>query len=291
MRLEADHVRVRVPATSANLGPGFDALGLALDLWDEIDARATPGETTVTVVGEGAGSVPLDETYPVVRAARTALEAVGAPDVGLTLRCSNKIPHGRGLGSSAAAAVAGALIVRGMIANPQAMNARMVLELATSFEGHPDNAAPAIFGRGTIAWMVGTVPRCARLDVHPEVRPVLAVPASPVSTRVARAVLPDRVPREDAVFNAGRAALTVHALTSEPSLLFEATEDRLHQSYRESVMAPSLELLARLRAERIPAVISGAGPTVLILTAFPPQSLTQVIGPDWTVMTPAVASH
>jgi homoserine kinase len=290
MRLASDHVKVRVPATSANLGPGFDALGLALDLWDEIDARAIPGPTRVFVTGEGEGEVPLDDTHLVVRAAHAALEMVGAPEMGLDLQCVNHIPHGRGLGSSASAAVAGGLIARGLIANPEVLSNRAVFELASSFEGHPDNAAPAVFGKGTIAWMDEGTPRVARLDVSPEVQPLILLPSQPLSTRVARAVLPERVAHADAAFNAGRAALMVHALTAQPSLLFEASADRLHQSYRASVMEDTLALLEDLRAEGLAATVSGAGPAILVLATTP---LAGVIDPPrgWRVLPVDVAAH
>jgi homoserine kinase len=290
VRLASDHVKVRVPATSANLGPGFDSLGLALDLWDEIEARALPGPTRVSVTGEGEGEVPLDDTHLVVRAARAALEAVGAPEMGLELRCVNRIPHGRGLGSSAAAAVAGALIARGLIANPAALNNRAVFELATQFEGHPDNAAPAVFGRATIAWMDDDVPRAARLDVASEVQPLVLVPERAVSTRVARAVLPGRVAHEDAAFTVGRAALMVHALTAQPTLLFEATADRLHQAHRAPVMQETVDLLDDLRAEGVAATVSGAGPSILILATTSLAGMLD-IPPHWRVLPLAVAAH
>ncbi|MDR1294250.1 MAG: homoserine kinase [Bifidobacteriaceae bacterium] len=290
MRLASDHVKVRVPATSANLGPGFDALGLALDLWDEVEARALTGPTRVRVEGEGEGEVPIDDTHLVVRAAHAALEAVGAPEIGLDLRCVNRIPHGRGLGSSAAAAVAGGLIARGMIANPDALNNRAVFELATQFEGHPDNAAPAVFGKGTVAWMDDGVPRAARLDVSVEIEPVVLLPERPVSTRVARAVLPERVAHADAAFNVGRAALMVHALTAGPNLLFEASEDRLHQAARSSVMEESVDVLRELRGDGHAAVVSGAGPAILVLATAP---LGDVIVPraGWRLMPLRVATH
>jgi homoserine kinase len=290
MRLASDHVKVRVPATSANLGAGFDALGLALDLWDDVEARALTGSTRVQVTGEGEGEVPLDDTHLVVRAAHAALEAVGAPEIGLELRCVNRIPHGRGLGSSAAAAVAGGLIARGLIANPDVLNNRAVFELATQFEGHPDNAAPAVFGQGTVAWVDDGVPRAARLDVSPEIEPVVLLPDRPVSTRVARAVLPERVAHEDAAFNVGRAALMVHALSTQPTLLFEASEDRLHQAARASVMEETFDVLRELRADGLAAVVSGAGPSILVLATAP---LGDVIVPrsDWKVMPLRVAAH
>jgi homoserine kinase len=287
MQLASDHVVVKVPATSANLGPGFDALGMALDVWDEVEARAVAGPSRVRVEGEGAGDLPGDETHLVVRAAQAALELVGAPAVGLDLQCRNTIPQGRGLGSSAAAVVAGALIARGLIANPSALNARTVFKLAGEFEGHLDNVAPAIFGGATIAWSQDGQPRAARLDVSPEVGIWLAIPPQTVSTRVARAVLPERVDRQDAAFTAGRAALLAHALTTEPTLLFDATEDRLHQPHRAAVMPDTAALVTHLRERGVAAAISGAGPAVIALGTSLPPWLSQAAPRDWLQLTPA----
>ena len=265
MRLAADHVRVRVPATSANLGPGFDALGVALALHDVVEVRAvsTPG-AVVDVVGEGAGGVPTDDEHLVVRAIREGLDHAGASQVGLRLECTNAIPHGRGLGSSAAAVVAGLLVARALVADPEALDDAAVLALATAMEGHPDNAAPALLGGVTVAWTDDAV-RAARLPVHPDVLPVAIVPPYHLSTRRARGVLPAQVPHADAAFQAGRAALLVEALSRRPELLFPATEDRLHQEYRRAVMPDSLALVGVLRAHGVAAVVSGAGPTVLAL--------------------------
>jgi homoserine kinase len=210
--------------------------------------------------------------------------------MGLHLTCVNRIPHGRGLGSSAAAVVAGALIARGLIVSPKVLNNRAVFELATEFEGHPDNAAPAVFGKGTIAWLDDGVPRAARLDVLDEIHPTVLVPEFPVSTRVARAVLPERVAHADAAFNAGRAALMVHALTTQPTLLFEATEDRLHQGYRSAVMEASVELLTELRGRGLAATISGAGPAILVLGRAPLGDAI-VPPPGWRLLPLAVAAH
>ncbi|WP_263731638.1 homoserine kinase [Cellulomonas sp. SG140] len=266
MRLAADRVHVRVPATSANLGPGFDALGVALSLHDELEVRAvgSPG-ATVEVSGEGAGQVPDDEQHLVVRAVRLALDHVGASQVGLHLVCHNRIPHGRGLGSSAAAVVAGILAARGLIADPGALDDDTCLALATQMEGHPDNAAPALLGGATVAWSDDSRVRAARLPVHPDVLPVAVVPPQHLSTRTARSVLPAQVPHGDAAFEAGRAALLVEALGRRPDLLLPATEDRLHQEYRRAVMPDSLALVGALRRQGIAAVVSGAGPTVLVL--------------------------
>lgn len=266
MRLAADHVRVRVPATSANLGPGFDALGVALGLHDELEVRAvgSPG-AVVEVSGEGAGEVPDGEHHLVVRAVRLALDHVGASQVGLHLVCRNRIPHGRGLGSSAAAVVAGILAARALIAEPRALDDDVCLALATRMEGHPDNAAPALLGGATVAWTEDAGVRAVRLPVHQGVVPIAVVPPQHLSTRTARSVLPAQVPHTDAAFEAGRAALLVEALGRRPDLLLPATEDRLHQEYRRGVMPDSLALVAALRRQGVAAVVSGAGPTVLVL--------------------------
>ncbi|GEL95615.1 homoserine kinase [Cellulomonas composti] len=266
MRLGADRVRVRVPATSANLGPGFDALGLALALYDDIEVRAvaSPG-VRVEVEGEGAGQVPDSEEHLVVRAVRLALDHVGAPQSGLHLVCRNRIPHGRGLGSSAAAVVAGLAAARGLIGEPEALSDDVLLELATQVEGHPDNAAPAILGGATVAWLRADGVGAAPLVVHEDLAPVAIVPPTHLSTKAARGVLPATVPHADAAFQAGRAALLVEALGRRPDLLLDATADRLHQEYRRRVMPHSLALVDALRAAGVAAVVSGAGPTVLAL--------------------------
>ncbi len=266
MQLGSSHVRVTVPATSANLGPGFDALGLALGVRDVVEVRALGSdEVTVEVTGEGAGSVATGDSHLVVRTLRAALELVGAPHTGLHLTCINEIPHGRGMGSSAGAVVAGILAARALIADPSALSDEAVLELATKFEGHPDNAAPAIFGGATVAWAEQGAAHAARLDLHPDIEPWLLVPNFQLATKAARGVLPAAVPHADAAFNAGRAALLTHALTQQPDLLFAATEDRLHQDYRAQVLVASSELMRELRAQGLAAVISGAGPTIMVL--------------------------
>lgn len=266
MRLGHDHVRVTVPATSANLGPGFDSMGLALGRHDVLDVQALGTDTTdVTVVGEGAGEVSLGEQHLVVRALRAALDLVGAPQIGVRMTCTNEIPHGRGMGSSAAAVVAGIAAARALIADPEALDDQVALRLATSFEGHPDNAAPAILGGATIAWEGSDGARATRLEVHADVEPWVLVPTERLATKRARGVLPTHVPHADAAFNAGRAALLVEALTRRPELLLEATEDRLHQDYRGDVMRGSVDLVHALRERGLAAVVSGAGPTVLVL--------------------------
>jgi homoserine kinase len=264
--LVAGPVRVTVPATSANLGPGFDSLGLALELRDELEATVTDSGLGVDVVGEGAADVPRDETHLVVRAMRATFEAMGRQQPGgLLLSCRNRIPHARGLGSSSAAIVggiclAGALTARGGHLTPDA-----ALRLAAELEGHPDNVSPALLGGLTVSGHDGSGFFAARVPVSPSLRAVALVPPTPVSTETARGLLPETVPHADAAANAGRAALLVAALAGQTDLLLTATADRLHQDYRRPVMPASLELVDRLRSDGFAAVVSGAGPTVLVL--------------------------
>ncbi|GAA1726927.1 homoserine kinase [Aeromicrobium alkaliterrae] len=254
-------VTVRVPATSANLGPGFDTLGLALDLYDEITVEAVPSGLHIDVTGAGAGEVPLDETHLVVRSMQAAFDLLGEKPAGLRLTCRNVVPHGRGLGSSAAAIVGGLLAARALVEGEDRLDDAALFQLATDLEGHPDNVAPALFGGLTISWVDGAAAAVERLDCQVPV--TVFVPPTAVSTAEARGLLPATVPHGDAVFNAGRAALLVAALLHAPERLISATEDRLHQSYRSAAMPESYRLVRSLRVEGVPAVISGAGPTVL----------------------------
>lgn len=258
-------VRVRVPATSANLGPGFDALGLALSLHDEVVGRVVPDGLSVEVNGEGE-SVARDESHLVIRAMRHGFGALGVTPPGLALECVNRIPHSRGLGSSAAAIVAGILLARALVADGDVrMSDADVLALASGLEGHPDNVAPCLLGGLTVAWFEGGAAQAIRRDLDPTIVPVALVPPFTASTELARGLLPPTVPHADAAFAAGRAALLVAALTGTPQALLAATEDRLHQSYRAPAMPDTARLVARLRANGHPAVVSGAGPTVLVL--------------------------
>jgi homoserine kinase len=261
----AGAVRVRVPATSANLGPGFDALGLALSLHDELSARVTDAGLAVDVHGEGGELVARDESHLVVRAMRRTFTVLSAEPPGLALECHNRIPHGRGLGSSAAAIVAGILLARALVPDGTTrLPAGDMLTLAAEIEGHPDNVAPCLFGGLTIAWVNGGA-RAVRRDLDPAIVPVVLIPPFTASTERARGLLPATVPHADAAFAAGRSALLVAALTGTPQALLDATEDRLHQSYREPAMPDSVRLVVELRSAGHAAVISGAGPTVLVL--------------------------
>lgn len=261
-------VRVTVPASTANLGSGFDALGLALARYDEVEVEVTESGLAVEVVGCGAGRVPADGRHLVVRALRSALDELGERAPGLALRCRNVIPHSRGLGSSAAAVVAGVAAAYALAGMPLDDRA---LQLAASFEGHADNAGASLYGGLAVAWTdSGGGFRAVRLEPHEDLRPVVFVPEIESSTAATRGLLPERVPHRDAVFAVGRAALAVHALTSAPELLLAATEDRLHQQYRESAWPATIRLVEALRALGVPAAVSGAGPTVL---AFPAREL------------------
>ena len=302
---------VRAPATSANLGPGFDAFGLALGLHDQVEARVTGGGLAVEVSGEGAETAGAGERHLVVTAMRAAFARLGGQPPGIALRCANGIPHGRGLGSSAAAVVSGVLAARALVpGGADRMPGAEVLRLAVDLEGHPDNVAACLAGGLTVAWQPAVADGCAgsvagvvpgepgsvaglvpgepgsvaglvpgadvirgegrpvsllRLDVHAAISVVACVAPSAMATHEARAALPASVPHADAAANAARSALLLAALTSDPSVLFDATEDYLHQRYRAAAMPPTADLLARLRRAGVAAVISGAGPSVLAL--------------------------
>lgn len=256
-------VQVTVPATSANLGPGFDALGLALALRDEVEAEVVDSGLVVEVSGAGADDVPRDDRHLIVRAMRATFELMDAAPPGLVLRCRNNIPHARGLGSSSAAIVAGVALARALVAGGSLMtDDEALFRLAAELEGHPDNVAPAYFGGFVISGREDDF-YAVRSAVDPRVSTVVFVPPTPVQTVVARGLLPESVPHRDAAANSGRTALLVAALAGQPELLHLATRDFLHQDYREPAMPESLALVRSLRADGVAAIVSGAGPTVL----------------------------
>lgn len=290
-------VTVRVPASSANLGPGYDAVGLALGVFDEVEVTVGPdgGPVTVEAAGEGAGELPVGEDHLVVRGVRAALERAGVGcRPGLALRCRNAVPHGRGLGSSATAVVTGVAAARALLP-PGALGAEDVVDVASAIEGHCDNAAASALGGMTLGWQEPTGRwRAVRLDVHPDVEPVVCLPAHQLPTATARSLLPPTVPHGDAAFTLGRAALLVEAMTRSPDLLLPATEDRLHQAQREPAMPATLALVRRLRGEGLAAVVSGAGPSVLVLTtadrAADVAALAAEAAGGWQVLRPGVAT-
>jgi homoserine kinase len=261
-----------VAASSANLGPGFDSLGLALSLYDEIDVETTESGLSVEVEGEGVGQVPLDASHLVVRAIERGLAAAGVSAAGLKVRCRNDIPHSRGLGSSAAAVVGGIAVANGLVAqfDSKPLTDGELVQLSSEFEGHPDNASAAVLGGAVVSWTDGDGPdaryAAAPLRLHPDIHLFPAIPQVRSSTAETRVLLPDRVSHVDARFNLSRAALLVVALTERPDLLMAATADRLHQPQRAPAMPASAEYLSILRRCGVAAVLSGAGPAVIALS-------------------------
>jgi len=261
-----------VAASSANLGPGFDSLGLALGLYDQIVVETTDVGLIVEVEGQGAGQVPTSPEHLVVSAIHRGLEAAGFLAAGLVVRCRNNIPHSRGLGSSAAAVVGGLAIANAFVAqmDTEPLTDAQLIQLAAEFEGHPDNAAAAVLGGAVVSWTetaTGTPGYAATpLRLHPGIRLFPGIPDMRSSTAETRVLLPEHVTHEAARFNLSRAALLVVALTERPDLLMAATEDVLHQPQRATTMPVSAQYLMVLRACGVPAVLSGAGPAVLALT-------------------------
>lgn len=259
-------VRIEVPATSANLGPGFDSLGLALELRDTLEAEVLGEGLVVEVEGNGADSLPRDESHLVVRSMRAAFEALGVTPPGLRLVCHNVIPHARGLGSSSAAIVGGLALARALVTDGAVrMDDDALFRLAADLEGHPDNVAPATYGGFAISGREDDCWYAVRSPVDSRIVAAAFVPPHPVSTEVARGLLPATVPHGDAAADAGRTALLVAALHGRRDLLMLATRDFLHQEYRRSAMPASLDLMDSLRADGFAAFVSGAGPTVLAL--------------------------
>ena len=288
-------VEVRVPASSANLGPGFDSIGCALGVWDHCRASITeaPG-LVVEVEGEGAGAVPLDETHLVHRAMRAAWAGAGVvPPEGLLLECRNAVPHGRGMGSSATAIVTGIVAALGLQSVSSGLGAEVDLDAANSLaarlEGHPDNASASIFGGVTLSWTEDSGTTTVRLPVHPELEPVVFAPETQLSTARARSVLPQQVRLADAAANSARAALLAHSVGAAPEHLVEATRDWLHQEARRGSYPASMALVDALRAEGHAAVISGAGPSVLVLALRDRvDAVRRHTPPGWRVLAPGI---
>jgi homoserine kinase len=288
-------VRVRVPASSANLGPGFDSIGLALGLWDTCTATVTrePG-LRIEVTGEGADDLPRDASHLVYRSMLRAWEELGTtPPAGLRLVCHNEVPHGRGLGSSATAIVTGIVAAQALQdvcrGAGDAVDLTFANALGAVLEGHPDNSSASVFGGLTLSWAEGDAVQTLRLGLHPEVDPVVVVPAAQLSTAKARSVLPTHVRHADAARNSARTALLVHALTRDPAYLLPATREWLHQEARRESFAPSMGLVDLLRGQGHAAVISGAGPSVLVLTTRAAAAAVESAVPSgWRVLRPGV---
>jgi homoserine kinase len=277
-------VRIRVPASTANLGPGFDSIGLALGLWDEYDVRvSSSGSLRIAVTGEAADDVPRDASHLVVRAMTYACTRLGLPmPTHLCLVARNGIPHGRGLGSSASAIVAGVVAAQTFSMGEAltatepgdrlAVDLAVATDLSTELEGHPDNASASVLGGLTVSWTRDSEERqssttgTAVVPLHPEIAVVVFLPEAQLATHTARAVLPPTVTHGDAALNSGRAALLVEAMSRRPELLLPATRDWLHQEFRRTAFAPSMDLVDALRLQGHAAVISGAGPSIVVLT-------------------------
>ncbi|WIM68612.1 homoserine kinase [Corynebacterium breve] len=265
---------VTVPGSSANLGPGFDTLGLAVGIYDTIEVEVTESGLAVEIFGEGAEDLPRNSSHLVVKAIRSGLSAADAEAPGLKVTCHNNIPQSRGLGSSAAAAVSGVVAANALAGNP--LDTKTVVQLASAFEGHPDNAAASVLGDAVVSWTEIPVDgisqpeyRAVTVPVHESIKATALVPNFHASTMAVRRVLPENVTHMDARFNVSRAAVMTVALQHHPELLWEGTRDRLHQPYRSDVLPVTAEWVNRLRNRGYAAYLSGAGPTVMVLSTTP----------------------
>lgn len=285
-------MQVHVPATSANLGPGFDTLGLALGMHDRYIAQILDEAIIdVDITGEGAENLPRTDKNLVIKAMYKGFDFLGGKPRGVALRALNVIPHSRGLGSSASAIIGGLSLARALVlGGSERMSNDDMLNLANELEGHPDNVAAAIYGGATVAWQEmqhgHNVTQSVQLEVDPRISVIAFVPSTLVATSKARKMLPELISHSDAVKNSANAALLVLALQHRPDLLHTATQDFLHQSYRASAMPASFALLTKLRSAGVAAFISGAGPTVLVLHtggSAEVDELTRAAGDAFTV--------
>jgi homoserine kinase len=279
---KANPIQVQVPATSANLGPGFDSFGLAFGMYDRYVAQILDeGGLDIDVTGEGADEVPRTDKNLLVKAIYKGFDYLGGRPKGLAVRALNVIPHGRGLGSSASAIIGGLVLARSLVlTGTDKMSDETLLNLANEMEGHPDNVAAALFGGATIAWQDlekgKSVAHAVHLPVDPRIKVMAFIPSSPLATSKARKMLPESIPFADAQRNTTNAALMTQAITIRPDLLYAATEDFLHQSYRQEAMPASFALMTKLRAAGLAAFVSGAGPTVLALHTEGDDETTQL---------------
>jgi homoserine kinase len=302
LTFKATLAQISVPASSANIGPGFDCFGIALELRDRYAAQVLDDETfDVDVTGEGADEVKKDAKNLVIKSMLRGFEHMGAKPRGIALRALNVIPHGRGLGSSASAIVGGLALARSLVlTGEQYMSDEELITLATELEGHPDNVAAAFYGGATLAWSesktssVGetkNIGRAVSLRVDDRIKALLLVPNNQLATAKARKLLPEIIPHQDAVLNSSRTALLVHALAERPDLLFIATEDLLHQKYRAQAMPKTIALVEKLRGAGLAAVVSGAGPSLMVLYSGAEDEIDQLesVAPGFTAMKLAIA--
>lgn len=266
--------RVTVPGSTANLGPGFDTLGLAVGIYDTVEVEVTDSGLEVEIFGEGANELPRDSSHLVVKAINSALHAADAHAPGLKVTCTNNIPQSRGLGSSASAAVAGVIAGNTLAGSP--LSTDDVIQLSSAFEGHPDNAAASVVGGAVVSWtdipvdgVSQPVYRAVPLTVHPDIKATALVPNFHASTNAVRKVLPSHVTHTDARFNVSRTAVMTVAIQTHPEFLWEGTRDRLHQPYRADVLPVTAEWVNRLRNRGYAAFLSGAGPTAMVLSTEP----------------------
>lgn len=277
-------IAVRAPATVANLGSGFDCLGMALGLASEfvIDTDAEPG---VFVEGEDAADLPADATNLVFRTISFLAREAGGALAPFRLECANRIPLQRGLGSSASAVVAGLLLADRLVETN--LPEDVLLGLAVDLEGHPDNVAACLRGGVALAYLSAEGWRAETLTPHPSLQPAILAPLfERLLTEDARRAIPRLVPLADATFNLSRSALTVLALTERPRLLREALQDRLHQPYRLPLVPATRALFQDLKDEGFPVCVAGSGPALLAFETDGRQ--VPDLGPGWRVLRPGI---
>lgn len=285
-------VTVRVPASSANLGPGYDSLGLALAHYDDLTVTRTDSGLTFELTGEGADQVPQDASHLVVKAMQTAWKAVGLLELpGLHIKAHNRIPHSRGMGSSASAIVAGVTAANGLLPEELRLDDDAVLQICSGMEGHPDNVAPSLYGKLVVSYGDDAGWHSLPIAAHERVLPVVAIPNYEVPTKIARGLIPDTVPHREAATNSGRAALLTQAVSTYPDFLLPATSDLLHQPYRAVGMRPSAALVSALRGQGYAAVISGAGPTVMVLANGKQERASVLDAIERLTSTPAISEY
>ena len=270
-------IRVQIPATTANLGPGFDTLGMALQLYNIIEMEEIEQGLQIEVEGEGWQHIPLNDSNLVIKVANLVFKRVHYQPKGLKLRLINNVPVSSGLGSSATAIVGG--LVAANVLSGNKLSEKDLLVMATSLEGHPDNVAPALLGGLVIAGVVDGDVKYVRVNPPAGMRCVVATPEFPLSTKKARDVLPRKVPMSDAVFNISRTALLVASLLQgDLNLMSAAMDDRLHQPYRCSLIPGMKKVFAAAKLAGAKGVaLSGAGPTLIAFTQGNEEHIAKVM--------------